>query len=322
MYPNEIYIKADRILEKRREKAINDAEMRSIEIKGKIPEISVIQHDLAQIGLEISQLFLFKGDFDSKLAELKNKSKALIEKRGAVLKANGYAEDALKPQFACPACEDKGFIQGRSCACRKQVLKDLMREEVSNFAPLNKCTFDSFKLDYYSSEPLENGVVPRLRAEKILEASRTYAQNFSKNSKSILFIGSTGLGKTHLSLAIANVAINRGYSVCYGTSHNICEDLKSESFGRYDNLSYTKNQILNCDLLILDDLGTEVNNQYNVAEIYNIINTRILRQKPTVISTNYEHDELLEKYDQRITSRIMGEEYIRMLFFGTDIRNL
>lgn len=195
-----------------------------------------------------------------------------------------------------------------------------MRSEVAKFAPLDKCTFENFDLSYYSETPLENSIVPRAKAQKVLEVTRKYAQNFSTNSKNLLFLGKTGLGKTHLSLAIANVVINKGYSVCYGTSQNICDDLQSEQFGRSENIAYTKRQVLDCDLLVLDDLGTELDNQYSIATIYNIINTRLLSAKPTIISTNCEFEELLNKYDQRITSRITGE-YVKLYLFGDDIRN-
>lgn len=135
-------------------------------------------------------------------------------------------------------------------------------------------------------------------------------------------MGRTGLGKTHLSLAILNTVINKGYFVCYGTSQNICDDLQSEQFGREEGTYYyTKRQVLDCDLLVLDDLGTEIENQYSIATLYNIINSRILSGKPTIISTNCEFNELLNKYDQRITSRITGE-YINMYLFGNDIRNI
>lgn len=318
-YAKEIYLKAQRILEQRRDRAIMEADLRSEKIKKELPEVAEIQRQLSAIGLEISQLFFFKGDVEQKVAELRAQSRALAEKRGAILTAHGYSENALKPEFICEACEDKGFIGGRMCACHVQLLKNLMHEEVSRYAPLDRCTFDNFSLDYYSDEPMENGVIPRVRAEKILEASRRYAQNFTRSSNNLLFLGATGLGKTHLSLAIANVVINRGYSVCYGTSQNICEDLRAEMFGR-DAADYTKAAVLDCDLLILDDLGTEIDNQYNTATIYNIINSRILAGRPTVISTNYEFAELLDKYDQRITSRLTGE-YKSSTIFGTDIRN-
>jgi DNA replication protein DnaC len=208
------------------------------------------------------------------------------------------------------------------CNCHKQLLKDIMRDEIKTVAPLDKCSFDNFSLDYYSDIPNENSIVPKRRAEIAFEKSREYAQNFSLASKNLLFIGGTGLGKTHLSLAIINVVINKGYYVCYGTSQNICDDLQSEQFGRdEDTYYYTKRQVLDCDLLVLDDLGTEIENQYSLATLYNVINTRILSKRPTIISTNYNYDALEKKYDKRITSRINGE-YLPFYFIGNDIRNM
>ena len=319
-YPREIYLKAERILEKRRDSATMEAEIRAEEIKSSIPAVNEIQSKLSRIGLEISQLFFWGENSKQKVEELRQQSKALTDERAKILVQNGYKENSMSPEFVCPVCEDKGFIGGRMCQCHCQLLKDLMKTEVRKAAPLDECTFDSFLLEKYSDTPDENGIIPRERATKIFDAARKYAQNFSLSSKNLLFLGGTGLGKTHLSLAIVNVVINRGYCVCYGTSQNICEDLQSEQFGRDSDIMYKKRQVLDCDLLVIDDLGTEIDNQYSIATLYNIINSRILAKKPTIISTNYDFKVLEDKYDKRITSRITGE-YVRMQFLGTDIRN-
>lgn len=321
MYSQEIYKKAERILKKRQDNAQLELEMRTDEIKAKLPEIAEIQSKLSRIGLEISKIFFYKGNADEKIKELKAQSEALVAQRKKILSANGYSENAMSIEHICPACEDRGFINGRLCACHRQLLKDIMKEEIRRLAPIDSCTFDSFELAYYSDSPMGNAIVPRERAKKIFEACRRYAQNFSTDAKNLFFVGGTGLGKTHLSLAIANVVINRGYSVCYGTAQNICDDLQSEQFGRGDDAYYSKRQVLDCDLLILDDLGTEISNQYSLATLYNIINTRILSKKPTVISTNFSLKKLEQRYDQRITSRINGE-YITFNIFGNDIRNI
>lgn len=320
-YSLEIRNKAKRILEKRHDSAVMDADMRSSEIRTEIPEIDEIQSELSQVGLEISRLFFYGENTDEAVDKLRTKSKKLVARRCEILKSNGYNEDVMKPHFVCEACEDKGFINGRICSCHRQLLKDIMKKEISKLAPIDKCTFDSFSVEYFSEKPSESGIVPRQRAEKVLEACRKYAQNFSTSSKNLLFFGGAGLGKTHLSLAILNVAINRGYYVCYGTSQNICDDLQSEQFGRVDDLIYTKNQVLGCDLLVLDDLGTEIDNQYSIATLYNIINSRLLSGKPTIISTNFSMNKLEEKYDKRITSRLTGE-YTPFYFIGNDIRNM
>lgn len=321
MYSQEIYKKAERILKKRQEKAQLELEIRTDEIKEKIPEISEIQSKLSRIGLEISKIFFYKGDADEKIKELRMQSESLVAQRKELLKANGYGENAMSMEHICPACEDRGFINGRLCSCHKQLLKEIMKEEIRALAPIDSCTFDNFEFEYYSDSPLENSIVPRERVKKIFDSCRQKAQNFSLDSRSLFFVGGTGVGKTHLSLAYANVAINRGYYVCYGTAQNICDDLQSEQFGRGDEAYYSKKQVLDCDLLILDDLGTEVLNQYSLATLYNIINTRILSKRPTIISTNYSIKELEKKYGQRLTSRINGE-YITYSIFGNDIRNM
>lgn len=205
------------------------------------------------------------------------------------------------------------------CACHKEILKELERASLRKIAPIDSCTFDTFDVRYYPDEIMENGVNPREKAEKILQQCRYYAQSFNSHSPSLMFMGGTGLGKTHLSLAIANVAINKGYSVVYGSSFNILSDLKNESFGKTDDLNYNEYDVISADLLIIDDLGTEYRNQYNIACLYNIINTRILKKRPTVISTNVDFDDLSESYDQRITSRIAGE-YSTLTLEGNDIR--
>ena len=318
-YPKEIYLKADRILANRREEAIMTAHNNADEISAKLPEVAEIQTELSKIGSEIATLFFYSGDVQQKVEDLKNKSQALVQKRNKILIKNGYEPDAMVEKHQCKACNDKGFIDGRLCACHRQLLKDLMREEVKKHAPIEDCTFDNFSLEYYSKEQLDNSVVPYQKANAVLENCHRYAQNFTLDSKNLMLMGATGLGKTHLSLAIANVVINRGYWVCYGSSQNICDDLQSEQFGRGDDCYYNKQMVYNCDLLILDDLGTEISNQYSVATLYNVINSRILAKKPTIISTNYDFKQLQDKYDQRITSRISGE-YITMYLFGNDIR--
>ena len=171
---------------------------------------------------------------------------------------------------------------------------------------LNKnFTFDSFV-------PGDSNRFARTVALAVAEGS---GQDFNP----LCIYGGSGLGKTHLSLAIANVAIGRGLSVEYGTAYNILSDLQNENFGRTGNLQYTEERVLHTDLLILDDLGTEYTSAYTVACLYNIINTRILCSRPTVISTNLGFDELAQKYDQRITSRIAGA-YSRLVLVGNDIR--
>lgn len=318
-YSQEVYTRATEILERRRERANLEAQDRIDEVSEKLPEISTIQQKLAQIGLSISKVFLYSTDKQADIEKLMEESLALQEQKKAILTKNGYSENALDVQYTCPACKDTGFIGSRRCKCHNEILKDIERSNLAKIAPIEDCTFDTFDVNYYPQQIMENSISPQEKAERIKESCRKYAAAFTTASKNIMFMGGTGLGKTHLSLAIANTVINRGFSVVYGTAQNILSDLQNENFGRDDNLRYYERAVLNCDLLILDDLGTEFKSAYTVACLYNIINSRLSAKLPTIISTNYTFDELEEKYDQRITSRIAGE-YRQLILVGNDIR--
>lgn len=318
-YSQEVYTRAAEILERRREHANLEAQERFDEISEKLPALDDIKRKLAQIGLNISKVFLYSTDKQADIEQLMQESLALQEQKKDILTKNGYSENALDVQYTCPACKDTGFIKNRRCKCHNELLKDIERSNLAKIAPIEDCTFDSFDVNYYPQQVMENGISPRNKAERIKESCRKYALGFTAKSKNIMFMGGTGLGKTHLSLAIANVVINRGYSVVYGTAQNILSDLQNENFGRDENLRYYERAVLNCDLLILDDLGTEFKSAYTVACLYNIINTRLSAKLPTIISTNYTLDELEEKYDQRITSRITGQ-YRQLILVGNDIR--
>lgn len=318
-YSQEVYSKATEILERRKENAFLDAQERLEEISEKIPELEAVQRKLSQIGLNISKVFLYSQDKQADIESLMQESLKLQELKKQILKKNGYDEDALEVKYTCSACKDTGFIKNRRCKCHNELLKDIERQHLEKIAPIDECTFESFNVNYYPEEPMDNAVSPRLKAEKIKNSCHKYAVNFSRGSANLMFMGSTGLGKTHLSLAIANVVINKGYSVIYGTAQNILNDLQNENFGRSDNIRYYERAVQNCDLLIIDDLGTEFKSAYTVACLYNIINSRLCAKLPTIISTNFTFDELEEKYDQRITSRITGE-YRPLILLGNDIR--
>lgn len=309
-YSQDVYSRAAEVLDRRKEKANMEAQARFDEISEKIPALEDIQRELSQIGLSISKVYFASSDMKADIENLMHKSLKLQEDKRRLLRENGYDEDALAVKFTCDACKDTGFIGSRRCKCHKELLKSIERSDLAKIAPIEDCTFDSFETKYYPDVP---------RAERIKANCVKYATQFTTKSKNIIFYGGTGLGKTHLSLAIANAVINRGYSVVYGTAQNLLNDLQNENFGRYDNIRYYEKAVMNCDLLIIDDLGTEFKNSYTTAELYNIINSRILSRLPTIISTNFTQNELEDKYDQRITSRIVGE-YSPLTLMGNDIR--
>ncbi len=317
-YRSYVYQKALHILERRRSDAQAEQQRKTEEAVERVPELAQLQNELAKIGLSVSTLLFRSENAEQEIDKLRRKSLELQKRKKELLVKAGFDEDALTLKYVCPVCSDTGFTHNHMCACHVQLLKEIERDSIRKNAPIDDCTFDNFSVEYYP-QTAENGISPREKAAKILESCRIYAQKFTPESPNLLFMGGTGLGKTHLSLAIANVVINRGFSVIYGTSQNIFSDLQDEKFARADNINYNEHDILNTDLLILDDLGTEFKNQFAQACIYNIINTRLLKKKATIISTNFSFDDLERDYNQRVTSRLAGE-YSVLVLEGKDIR--
>ena len=213
----------------------------------------------------------------------------------------------------------KGFIDGKMCACFKEILRKMAYEELNRTTPLELCSFQSFSLDFYPEKAQSSNLSPRQIMEGVKRHCWEYANSFTLQSANLLFQGGVGLGKTHLSLAIAGRVISKGYGVIYGSAQNFFNTIESEHFGRGEDKQYTLDLLKGCDLLILDDIGTEFITQFTAAVFYDIINTRLLRRRPTIISTNLSIDGLKTRYDDRITSRISGN-YTRVQFFGNDIR--
>lgn len=314
-YSQDVYRRAVDVLDRRREMANIKAQENFEKISKDVPELEEIQRKLSRIGLEISKIFLFDGDKEAQINKLRQESTKLRQEKTVALKSKGYSDKDLEVPYTCPYCKDTGFIDNRICKnCHTKILKEIEKSDLAKIAPVNDCTFESFIVteSFYPHKAFK-------KAEKIVQSCRTYATNFTPSSKSLLLLGGVGVGKTHLSLAIANVVINRGYSVIFGNSQNIISDLQSEEFNEKKETQYNKRAVLNCDLLIIDDLGTEVLNQSRIAILYNIINSRLLSKLPTIISSNFTLDELEEKYDQRIFSRITGE-YSSLTLEGNNIR--
>ena len=248
-------------------------------------------------------------------------NEALQKAIRSTLVENGYPENYLDTPYTCKKCEDTGFVGGYACECRIQILKDIAKDSLASVSPSANCTFSNFNLDFYPL-PADNttGVSPRKRMSEIFEYCKCYAEDFGTDSESLYLHGATGLGKTHLSLAIANTVAENGFRVIYDSAQNILSSLEREKFS-HNNSGEREKEILDCDLLIIDDLGSEFSTQFTVAAVYNIINTRLNRSKPVIISTNLTKNELEAKYTQRVTSRIIGG-YTSLLFLGKDIRQI
>lgn len=318
-YSKEIYEAADRILLKRHKNAEADAAARKSAFYQDCPEAEKIESLLSTTAIAAARTILSGGNAKEQLTKLKKNNQALQERLSSLVQNAGHPADYLEPSYTCKVCNDTGYLDGKMCGCMKNLLRTEAFNSLNALTPLSLSTFDSFSLDYYPNNAEEGSrKSPRMIMEDVLCNCRKYADGFSGTSSSLIMQGGTGLGKTHISLSIANTAIQKGFGVVYCSVNNIITKLEREHFGRSDN-SNTDRLLLDCDLLILDDLGTEFKSAFSSAEIYNIVNTRLMTQKPTIISTNLSMQELQERYTERFASRIMGN-YVRVMFCGRDNR--
>lgn len=270
--------------------------------------LSQIDSELSSLGANLA-LTTLSGD-TANLERIKEKSQLLSAEKNIIL--NKCAVEDIK--YDCPLCNDTGYINGKVCECIKKIANSIAIRELSALMPLDECKFENFDLNYYS----ENGENSRKRMASIFKLCKEYVLNFNpKSSPNLLFLGGPGLGKTHLTLAIVSGVIEKGYLPVYAPAENIFSAIQKEKFDGENKGSF--DQMLSCDLLVIDDLGTELANSFTKSALYNLVNTRLLSKKPTIINTNLSIDEIIEKYSPRIASRLFGEFNCKE-FLGFDIR--
>ncbi len=271
------------------------------------PRINEIDRLLANIGTSLLG-YAISGNIDA-INKCREESEALSKEKDQLLKAAGVAEKTV----FCKVCADTGYVSGKLCECVKAVARDLAVKELTDSMPIDNVSFESFKLDYYPDD-----VRPKM--ERILNFCKDYANNFSKNSPNLLFMGKCGLGKTHLSLSIIKELTRKGINVVYGPAQTLFSAAEKEHFA-YSGETEKTDQILNAQLLVIDDLGTEFITNYVQSLFYDIVNSRLLRGLPTIINTNLNFEELETRYTPRIASRLLGEYRVKN-FAGNDIRTL
>ena len=322
-YSREVYDAAMAELNRRRTRAEGEAQERRAAFYALFPRAREIQGELAHLAAGTAKAVFGGNGAAQAMERLRNKSLALQKERESLLQQAGLEKDALKPAYTCGKCQDTGFIDGRMCNCLKGLLRQEAYRRLNEMTPLTLSGFEQFDLRYYSDRGEGDQLSPRAHMEQVLAFCRQYAEKFSLHSESLLFQGRTGLGKTHLSLAIAREAIQKGYGVVYGSVQNFVTALEKERFGRDggEDRQDTNQMLLHCDLLILDDLGTELTTAFTQSALYELINGRLLAGKPTVISTNLLLADLEKRYSPQIVSRLKGE-YEVLPFFGEDIRRL
>lgn len=296
-------------------RAEEDADRRRAELHKLLPALAGIDARLAATGPRLMAVSLRKSD--ETFAAVRADVEELNRARAALLAEAGYPADYTYPHYECNICNDSGYTDGHMCECMRRELIYAGYESSGIARLMQTQTFETFSLDYYrQNQKIYDNM------KMIYRRMRDYALNFNtSDSPSLALFGGTGLGKTHLSTAVAKTVIERGYDVVYTGAIGMLADFEQARFGNASGAGSGNetDRYFDCDLLIIDDLGSEIGNQFTVSCIYNIINTRINRKIPTIISTNLSKSELEVKYWDRITSRILGE-YLPLVFTGTDVR--
>ena len=311
MYGYDNYQKVKNEIEAKRLAAVARADERNAALRIESEEIREIDRELVTTGLRLFKIACDGGD----ITPLKERNLHLTKERRKILVKLGYPEDYTEVKYSCPECSDSGFVDMRMCRCfREALLKENIKS--SGIGKLiERQSFDNFDLSGFEDEESHR------RMEYNFATAKSFAENFGEGGKNLLFIGKTGTGKTHLSTAIAKAVIERGYEVLYDSAQNIVSAFETDRFkSGYGPYEPKADKYMECDLLILDDLGTEFVNQFTVSCLYNLLNTRINKGLSTVISTNLSPAELSSKYEDRIYSRIVGSDSQILLFVGKDRR--
>ncbi len=311
------------IIERRRAARADELDMRRKEIFKRFPRIEEIERRLDETGMQLINCVLDGScNPEEAVRRIMAENAAVNAEKQKILINNGYSPDYIDDKPQCEKCGDLGRVNGAVCSCVRTELNRELMNEANLSEKLSAQTFDAFRFDYYSSVPDEKlGVSPRENIESVYRLCRSFAENFSSTDKNLFFTGDCGLGKTFLSSAIANYLIEAGTDVLYVSSNSLFPILEDLHFNRGVS---EKNQdlvqhVFDCELLILDDLGAEFITPFTTAELFRIINNRLLSDKKTIISTNMDSNELKTKYSPRIYSRVAGSfEFI--VFFGDDIR--
>ena len=253
---------------------------------------------------------------------LREENLRIQEEKRQLLDQMGLPQDCLDEKPACALCGDTGYRNGQVCRCLRQYYAREQQKELSRMLDLGSQSFDTFSLDWYPQEYDSSfGSSARENMEKVYDICADYAHQFGKYPGNLLLFGAPGLGKTFLSAAIAREVSGNGWSVVYDTAGRIFQRFEAQKFTREEDAGDDVDRVLNCDLLILDDLGTEMTTAFVQSALYQIVNTRLMEKKSTILNTNLMPGEIARRYSPQLASRIEGE-YQLLPFFGEDIRKL
>ena len=284
---------------------------RTEEIYTALPEYKELRDRISRISLEATTAAL-RGD-RSLLDNLSPEIDKLNLAMSNVLTEAGYPTDYLEPHYFCPKCRDTGYVDSRKCSCFIQTSINLLYKESNLSDAIGDCSFDKFSVDYYPEDFIDSttGVSARANAAHVLKISKEFVKNFGSGDN-LLFYGNTGVGKTFLSNCIARELLDNAHSVLY-----ISANALFDRFSDFENGNTS--QIFDCELLIIDDLGTELSNSFTNSKLFECINSRLLSEKSTIISTNLSIKSIMETYSERIFSRL-SSSYRLLKLYGDDIR--
>ena len=325
-YSPNVLRRAQARLSQRREERRDRQEALRRQVYAQLPRVAELDRLLRQTMAQVIAAALREGgDPAAQVAEIRRKNQALQGERAQLLAGHGFPADALDDKPLCARCGDSGWVGSDMCDCLKVLCAQEQIRELSQLLNLGEQSFETFDLGVYSPEVWPAwGRSPRENMEKVLKICRDYAQNFGRYYFNNLFLsGSTGLGKTFLSACIARTVSENGFSVVYDTAGEVFARFEAQKFSRDEEDAREARddtrRYLNCDLLILDDLGSELTTPFVQSALYQLVNSRLTAEKRTVISSNLTMDDVRLRYTPQIASRLEGE--FRVLpFFGEDIR--
>lgn len=291
---------------------------RRAEIKGKLPSVIQIESEIGKLCVQLStSSFKEIPNRDTFLNNLRNKITDLRVKKYEILVQNGYPQNYVERQYTCIKCKDTGFINAEKCSCYKSKVVQLYYNNSDLRGMLEKDNFENFNFELFSNYRMKDEPdSPRKNIERIFSKVWSYINEFQNTDENLLFYGNSGTGKTFLSHCLARELLDRGNLVVYRTADDLIQNLKSI---KLDNDLNLEDLLFNCDLLIIDDLGTEQINSFSKTELFNFINKRLLKRRKMLISTNYDLEMLSKTYSERLTSRLFGN-FTLYKFLGDDIR--
>lgn len=283
------------------------------------PRLREIDRELQQSMAELAIAFL-KKDSEEALGAIRTRNQTLQAERNWILEAGEFEDGYLDDTPVCTRCGGTGYDGSQMCSCLRELCRQEQKKELTSLLGSGRESFDTFRLDVYSDayDP-KLGTSPRELMRSNLNICKKYATGFSAASGSLLFSGATGLGKTFLSACIARQIADRGFSVMYETAIRLFGDFETEKFGAQGGDGSLTRKYFDCDLLIIDDLGTEMTTQFTVSALYSVLNTRMMEGKPILISTNLLPEALETRYSPQIASRIVGT-FRLIKFAGDDLR--